>query len=260
MEKWLNEAHGDYKSGRYEKAAKRFRAIVEADPDNASGHQGLARSLAALGRYQEAIAECRQALELDPESAIPYLVLGYVYLQQRKYQRAESELRRAIELDPRLGRAYTYLGTLHLEQGWSAEAIKSLERAIVLNPDDEVSHINLGAAYSQQGHHMEAYRAYRKAFECNYSFRAGWGMVAALLAKHSLLAGLLFLFSLFLSFITLPTPVTLLLFIIPVGFALLSAIVLLRRRERSLRTRGMALLLWVGIMVAAYVYHILYGI
>jgi tetratricopeptide (TPR) repeat protein len=62
-------------SGNYAEAAEAFGIVIELLPEDASGYEKLAITLAKLNRRDEALERARQACRLDPESgAIKRLV------------------------------------------------------------------------------------------------------------------------------------------------------------------------------------------
>jgi len=206
MDTILAEAKRDYEADKFKEAAKKYQMILEADPENAPAHQGLAQCLNRLGQYEEAAAECGRALELDSGLAIPHAILGgSIYFRQRRFEKGETELRKAIELDPALEEAYISLGTTLGEQERFQEAVSVLRRALELNPDRSITHYNLSIAYARQKNYSNALREAVRAFQLGPSIRTAKGLVAFvlgyLLAEHRILFSLFILAFLLLSFI-----------------------------------------------------------
>jgi tetratricopeptide (TPR) repeat protein len=173
MSSTLAEARVDYEEGRFEEAARKYRAIVEIEPDNALAYQGLCRCLNRFGRHDEAIEECHRALELDPGLALPYAVLGGIYSRQQRLEESEAALRRALELDPTLEETLIMLGTVIAQQGRLEEAEGFLEEALELDPTEtrDRLHHNLARVYYLQGRYAEATREAVLAFRSDPSLQ-----------------------------------------------------------------------------------------
>ena len=62
--------------GAYEQATERYRALVEARPDDGHACAGLGFSLAAQGRYSGAMRAYQDALRRGEKSALVYARLG----------------------------------------------------------------------------------------------------------------------------------------------------------------------------------------
>lgn len=257
----LAEAKRDYEAGRFEQATKKYRMILDADPENALAHQGLAQCLNRLGQYGEAAVECSRALELDPGLAIAHTILGgSIYFRQQRFEEGEAALRKAIELDPALEEAYVSLGATLSEQERFQEAESVLRRALELNPNRSITHYNLNIVYAQQRRYSDALREALRAFQLGPSIRTGLAMISVFLAY--LAARRLSLFYLLLSlFLCLPFLVpsllTLPLFVLFIGYWTMGVLSDLRSGQR---VRGVALLLLVVALVALYVYRMLYGL
>jgi arylsulfatase A-like enzyme/Flp pilus assembly protein TadD len=63
---WLNLGHLQAEAGQWNEAEEAFLRVVQIDPTNAAGHQGLAYALRAQGRSEEAAHEEEKAERLDP--------------------------------------------------------------------------------------------------------------------------------------------------------------------------------------------------
>ena len=61
-------ARAYYNSGQHDRAADRFRELLEIDPSTAYGHFGLGQSLKQLGKRDEARLHLRLAVALALES------------------------------------------------------------------------------------------------------------------------------------------------------------------------------------------------
>ena len=63
-------ARAYYNSRQHERAAERFRELLDIDPSSHYGHFGLGQSLKQLGQQAEALVHLRLAVALAPESTL----------------------------------------------------------------------------------------------------------------------------------------------------------------------------------------------
>jgi Flp pilus assembly protein TadD len=63
-------ARAYYNSGQHDRAAEKFRELLEIDPSTAYGHFGLGQALKQLGRRDEARLHLRLACALAPDSSL----------------------------------------------------------------------------------------------------------------------------------------------------------------------------------------------
>ncbi len=117
-------------------------------PESADLHNVLGAALAARGSHEEAIAEYRQALRLDPDSATAHANLGRTLAAPEE---ALPHLRRLVELNPRDGEARYHLATVLLESRQYDDAIEEFHAALRLMPDSVEVRNNLGVALASRG-------------------------------------------------------------------------------------------------------------
>jgi predicted O-linked N-acetylglucosamine transferase (SPINDLY family) len=112
-------------------------------PDAAACRNTLGQILERLGRDDEAAGCYEAAIELDPGYAEVYNNLGYLRARQDRLQEAEALYRNAIELEPGYAEPYTNRGNLLKDVGELDAAIACYRRAIELRPDLSALHSNL---------------------------------------------------------------------------------------------------------------------
>jgi membrane associated rhomboid family serine protease len=92
--------------GQVREAAALYAEAVQADPQLAAGHLGLAEANLALGAYAVVHIAVQHVLELAPNSADAALASAINLLLERRFDEAVSQLDRVAELDP--GNAYAH--------------------------------------------------------------------------------------------------------------------------------------------------------
>ncbi len=100
-------------------AREHFGRAIEADPDNAVAHSGLAFSygnpfyLAGLERdIDRALEEAHRAAELDPRNAFAWCLVGAAHMWSGNLDEAERQVKRAIAINPSLALAHIYLASI----------------------------------------------------------------------------------------------------------------------------------------------------
>jgi protein O-GlcNAc transferase len=112
-------------------------------PDAAGCRNTLGQILERLGREDEAVRCYEAAIELDPSDPEAYNNLGYLRARQDRLPDAEALYRKAIELYPDYAEPHTNRGNLHKDLGELDAAIASYRRAVELRPDLSALHSNL---------------------------------------------------------------------------------------------------------------------
>ncbi len=86
-------------AGHLDAAEQEFRAVIAADPKNASAHRELADIYRRQGKLDDAVKELQLCLAVR-DSAIERTMLARIYLEQKKPDLARSEVEKAVKLAP----------------------------------------------------------------------------------------------------------------------------------------------------------------
>ncbi|MEO1367204.1 MAG: alkaline phosphatase family protein, partial [Acidobacteriota bacterium] len=95
-----NLAAINFEAGRYREAAKIYKKLVDAEPEDASLRTSLAGVLGALERYDAAMAELNKALELDPLNVEAYHNRAVILERTGDPRRAVEDYARAVRYRP----------------------------------------------------------------------------------------------------------------------------------------------------------------
>jgi Flp pilus assembly protein TadD len=115
-----------------------------------------AREALARGEAAVAIPLLKALIAAEPDNATLLYNLGMVYSDQGRLKDAKAHLRQAATLDPGNAQIVVAIGVVHARADELASAIEALEQAVRLAPKDPLAHQNLAACLLQQG---EAERA-----------------------------------------------------------------------------------------------------
>lgn len=161
-------------------AQEQFQKALNADPQNAQAHIGLA--MVALNRLQssdnsirknrdsilnEAESQCRMALDLDNGSPEAHYWLAQTQREKGLYADASTSFQNAIKIDPKYSEAYSGLALVKLAENSPAEAISNFQQAIKLNSGNSTAHFGLGKAMLQQGQVDAAIKEFNTAMYQN---------------------------------------------------------------------------------------------
>ena len=86
-------------AGHLDIAEQEFRAVIVADPKNASAHRELADIYRRQGKLDDAVKELQLCLAVR-DSAIERTMLARIYLEQKKPDLARAEVEKAVKLAP----------------------------------------------------------------------------------------------------------------------------------------------------------------
>ncbi len=147
--------------GRWDDAAKEYRAILDRKPRLPGIHYRLGRVLLSkpnLGPdgVSEAKKEFQLELEIDPNNAGAEYVLGEMARHDGSLDDAVTHFSRATKLDAGFGDAFLGLGESLIATKKFEDAVPPLETAVKLEPANPATHYNLATAYSRTGKKAEA--------------------------------------------------------------------------------------------------------
>jgi tetratricopeptide (TPR) repeat protein len=138
-----------------EKAAERFRALVERFPTTSNVH--YAYGIFLLGSDSSAaVGEFRKEIEIQPASVFARLDLAFELIRQREFEQAKGPAEEAVKLAPALFAAHNALGRVLTQTGALDRGIVELETAAKLAPDSPEMHFALALAYTKAGRKEEA--------------------------------------------------------------------------------------------------------
>ncbi len=155
--------------GRWEEAAREYRAALERDPRRVGIHFRIGRLLLSRpggeGHPEEARAEFEAELRINPEDAGSEFVLGELDRQAGNDAAALARFEGATKLDAAFTEAWAALGRMLVKLGRGTDAIAPLLTAEKHQPEDPQTHFQLAQAYRQAGRNEDAARELRLHWE-----------------------------------------------------------------------------------------------
>jgi len=146
--------------GKWDEAAKEYRAVLQQNPRLPGIHFRLGRLLLSKPNpgptvAEDAKKEMEQEIEIDPSNAGAEYVLGELARQAGQWPEAVEHFSRAAKLDAGFGDAFLGLGSSLMSQKKFPEAIAPLETAVKLEPANPSAHYSLAVAYTRAGRKEE---------------------------------------------------------------------------------------------------------
>ncbi len=137
--------------GKFEEAAREFRAALREDPDSAAAHYSLAIVLTRFEKYEEAARHLKELERIQPDS--PHLAnaraqwLAY----QGRLEEAAAEWRRSLTRDAQNPQTHHGLGDTLLQLGRLEEAERELVESVRLDPSNAAAHDTLAEIRARRG-------------------------------------------------------------------------------------------------------------
>lgn len=98
---------------RWDEADRAFRAVLDAEPESAPAHRGLALAHLRRGRLEEAVRAALEAVALQYFFPAAHFHLGEALMRLGHDERAAEALEVALAQNPSIRRAHVYLAELY---------------------------------------------------------------------------------------------------------------------------------------------------
>jgi adenylate cyclase len=153
-------------------AAAIFERAIEADPQFAQAHAGLANALAYAAiwgldvdasRVEQALSASRRALELEPRLPEAYVARGNVLYVQHRATEAFEAFEEAIRLNPSSYDANYFYARDLFSAGRAEQSLAYYQAAERLSPEEYQPPCMLSGALFSLGRHDEAVAAAKRA-------------------------------------------------------------------------------------------------
>lgn len=182
-----------YRAGQYEQAAKRYRKLLEANPqsvdilrdlmwvlwhaerfpdaaeaaqqltaikpDDLEAWNLLGRVQSMLNKKEEAIQAFNASLRMNPEQVSVWRAVAQLYMDLGQFTTASQLLKEVVGRYPAAVEVYPLLGRAQILEGSFAEAAQTWTKARDAFPQSVAYAYQEAAAYFQAGHHDQALMA-----------------------------------------------------------------------------------------------------
>ncbi|MCX6348942.1 MAG: tetratricopeptide repeat protein [Candidatus Aureabacteria bacterium] len=160
----LGKAYLD--AGRFEKAAREFKRMIELDPTFVGAYNNLAVIyIDHLKDYEEAKKYIALSLSLFPDYPAGYLNLGVIYLNTRQLKLAIENFKKVLDLDPKNLLAHYNLAACYVNLGDFTRAEEYLRRGLSFWPEEARFYALLARICRERGDIPQAEEFERKAGE-----------------------------------------------------------------------------------------------
>ncbi len=136
----------DLQRGDAAGAARRFRPLLAADPDNADLLHVLGVALHKSAESEEGVALMARSIARNPRQPDFLINLANVHRERGERDKAEPLLRRAVALAPQYGKAWQDLASLLYQIEQLSEAVDCRRKAAALDPTSAPQLVRLAVA------------------------------------------------------------------------------------------------------------------
>ena len=154
-----------------------FRRAVDTSANASEGERFLIASLEAnvAGEPEVQRAKLEALVALFPEDERAHNAIGnFLFFNQQNYERAISSYREAINIDPRFAPPYNLLGYALRQVGDYAGAEKAFQRYTELIPDQPNPYDSYGELLMRMGRYDESIASYGEALAIDPKFVASY--------------------------------------------------------------------------------------
>lgn len=157
---------GYLRNGQLDLAWERLNTALQADPDYATAHNGMALVYDRLNEPQKAEEHFKRAIELDPSDSAAQTNYGAFLCQHDRIEEGEKYFMKAVEnpLYAKPAMAYTNAGTCRLQVDDVAGAESYFRAALRADPRFPLALLNMSQVSFDGGNYLAA-RAYMQRFE-----------------------------------------------------------------------------------------------
>ena len=164
-----------HRSGDFENALVRYRALLAKNELNAQVHNNLGLLYQEKNLLDDSAREFQRALLIAPRYGRAHNNYGVTLLRQGNLDGASAEFRSVLQLEPRNADAMVNLALAEKSAGQLERAKESLLRALTVAPKSAAAHYNLAVLYDDTNDTLRAvehYRAFLDTAGAEYASRA----------------------------------------------------------------------------------------
>ncbi|KXA97680.1 hypothetical protein AKJ38_00500 [candidate division MSBL1 archaeon SCGC-AAA259I14] len=154
--------------GEFREAAKLFKKIVEAEPEDFGAWNDLGFCMKKLNEPDKALNSFEKSIEANPEFGHGWLQKGNIlFTEKENFDGARECYEEALKHDPKLLQAWHNLGNVHMKMGEFEKAMRCFDEAIDLNNEYYMAWMSKWQALEKLGKSEEARECFEKAYDLN---------------------------------------------------------------------------------------------
>jgi tetratricopeptide (TPR) repeat protein len=163
--KLLAEAASLHAEGKFEEAERKYRAVLNEEPNNVNALRMLAMIAAAAQHIEDAERLLRKVTKLAPDYFTAQVDLGRIYKEQDRYEDAMACFRKAIELEPNNPKPWFLLAGTLAPAALTHDAVEAYQKCLSIRPDHAGALLGLGHTLKTVGRQEEGIAAYRRCID-----------------------------------------------------------------------------------------------
>jgi predicted O-linked N-acetylglucosamine transferase (SPINDLY family) len=146
-----------HQAGKIDRAARAYRQILDADPDDPNALHLLGVTELQSGHYAEAVELIAQAIARQPNTGAYHLHHAAALRALRRIDDSIAEAEKAIVLDPNLAaQGYHIAAQAFADGGQPQEAYECWEKAIAARPGFVEAHLGVASMMDAMGNYFYA--------------------------------------------------------------------------------------------------------
>ena len=152
----------------YDSSVKKYREVLEKDPQNIKARVSLADVLSWQKQYDEAISEYLKVLEIRPQDFEAKKKLAAVYVWKKDFPKAEVLYQEILAKDPRDLKQAVAFAEICFRLGKTQEAEERLKGVLEKDPKNRDAKVLLGDVYAGNEDFKKALKLYREVLAEKY--------------------------------------------------------------------------------------------
>lgn len=154
--KYLQQAEASFQAGDYEKARINFKNVLQIDPKDLKGREGIARTMEKLQDWRGAVAQYRAIVEEDPANINAKVKLGQLYLLAKASDLALTLAEEVLATQSTHDGGLALKAGAQIQMGKADEALINAEQAFKINSASIDNIVLLASIYGGAGRTEDA--------------------------------------------------------------------------------------------------------
>lgn len=176
----LERGVAHHRRGEFQEAERLYRAVLQAQPENADALHLLGRLALQFGKFDVAEEYTCKAATLHPQQAVFQQTLGEIFREQGKWQESEQCFRRALERQPEHAESWAGLGQVLISRKQLDEGREASEKALQLDATSVTAMKNLALRHVFRGELPQAEARIAEALKQQANYAEGLAVLGVI--------------------------------------------------------------------------------